>query len=226
MLADSRYRSGRYTPPIQRPSVPMRLAVTTGAPIGVSLGEDWPSVRTYGDRINYYAEALDKDAKAQLIWEDPANVKALLDKAKANTGPGALAVPTLQAEYDLLTARVKARGGDAQIPRDIAWTQKWSAWFAQWVPWNDAIHSVSPAGFFSTKTLTTAQAWDTQQTYEFQLRDFYATFAALGATPSYTLPATLVTPTGQPEEKWSIPSELIWIGGAIAIASVVNAVRR
>lgn len=211
-------------PPLDPPRSSMHLVrhVDVGAPIGVEIGEDWPSVRAYADRIEFARKDLDADVDKQIVWVDPATV---LKKAAGGAGgdPFGGYGSDLAKVAKVMQERAAARGPE-QTAKDLAWADRWARWEFEWAQWYKRVHSSSPG-------IPPKEAWLTQQAYEQRLRALHADFAKLGGTsPTAKLPETLESPTGKPDDAGDSRTKLlekaVWVGGAIAVAWGVASVAK
>lgn len=145
------------------------------------LSESWEETRAYAARLNAAIDTLRKDARAQIVYEDPAAAAAKSKEWEAGDS----------GEAAMLAARAKARGA-AQTARDLDWSRRWIAFRLEWEPWFHDVNTVSPG-------VPLVTAWSRTQDYERRFRVFHAEFAATLGKPTDKLPETLTTPDGKPD---------------------------
>lgn len=195
------------------PARSMRQPIAIGAPLGVELGEDWPAVREYGARVDAYAQSLNHDARAQIVFADPV----ALEQIAKDYGTGA---PAAVAE---LRARIAARG-NAQASKDLAWSARWNPFVVEWTAFRVDLESASPG-------VPPTIAWGRIQGYEGRLRELAASFGTLGGTTiSNPLPPTLETGSGKPDDNTNdtiatVAKAAGVIGVALALGAVAKLVR-
>lgn len=191
-----------------------RARVIVGAPLGVDLGEDWPAVRLYAARLGDAFASLDADARAQIVYQDPA---ALADTA-ADWGTGT------PASVAVLEDRA-AKRGPQQTAKDLAWAGRFGPLYTSFLQWRYDIDSISPGRSTST-------AWAEAQNFEARLRQLAGDFTAqLGGKITNPLPKSLETPTGEPPPKspgidWDAVKTVGYVlGGAFALGAVAKIIR-
>lgn len=205
-----------------RPLRTRKLARVRVAGVDDTLDEgSWLDVQKYADRIERYTMSLNKDAQAQIVFDDPFVIAEMIKKAKAGGYIGDLSLPLLEKYLAEAMAKVKARGGEEQAKKDLEWAARWAPYLAEWKAWNETVHGWSPG-------MPPASAWSKQQHFEARLRDLNAAFLALGDTHiTEKLPATLETFSGKPEDPnpGGIPwKPILYVGGAIGVGYVISAI--
>ena len=210
--------------PLFHVDAPLRrqLPRIAGAPVGVTIGEDWPAVRAYAERVDRFARVLDRDTEQQTVYAKPSELEAAAKNA--DTWGTDESAGELRAKAKLLATRAAKRGAE-QTAKDLAFAAKWDAWVAEWRPWFDAVQGSSPG-------VPPSQAWERIQAFEGRLRELHAQFAALGGTKATEAPpTTFETPTGKADDvinsipwKW-IAGGAIAIGVGVAFSSVAKIVR-
>lgn len=181
-----------------------------GAPVPVEIGLGGrDAVRQYAKRLEADTNRLEDDAKAQIVFANPASL-ADIEKDYGTGSTEAVAV---------LQARAAKRGPE-QTSKDIAWGSQFNSYATGLRAYSAQLQTFELTGPSVT------EAWSQLQTWEKGLRAQYESFGKLGATKTtFTLPATYETATGEPDKESGLLTAAKWGAAALIALAIAKTVR-